>query len=278
MTNRILKWRVEQKEEGLKLQLFLQQKLASDFSLRRVKKLIDFGRCKVNGRIERFAATPLKAGNWVEFIEDGTETSLGKIPEKVSILYEDEDLLLCDKPAGHPTDGLLGVDRWLAPHCSSPLFPVHRLDRDTTGVLLLAKNSEMRDLLMALFRERKVRKSYLAIVDGIPSEASGCVENYLERRFAKTLWTLECQGHGIALLRCLPETGRTHQIRLHLAGLGLPILGDATYCRQFKSPYPAVRQLLHAEQVAFIHPSTGRLMTVKAPIPADLADALKYMK
>jgi RluA family pseudouridine synthase len=270
----LLKWQVHQEQ---RLQLFLQQKLGADFSLKRVKRLIDFGRCKINGRIERFASSMVKPGDEVLFAFDGDESRVGQIPLQIPILYEDEEFLVCDKPPHHPTDSPKGVERWLGRNGSS-LFPVHRLDRDTTGALIVAKNVRARDALMELFRERQIKKSYIAAVDGVPEQKRGVIENYLEGRYAKTVWEIQAAGHQIAFLRCQPETGRTHQIRLHLAGIGYPILGDAEYCRKFRSSYPTTRYLLHAHQLQFIHPFNKKELIIEVSLPKDMEILLKFIR
>lgn len=270
----LLEWEVQQEQ---KLQLFLQQKLGADFSLKHVKRLVDFGRCKINGRIERFASSLVKPGDKVSFAYDGEEEHVGQVPSQVPILFEDEEFLICDKPPHHPTDGPKGVVRWLGDR-GHPIFPVHRLDRDTTGALIVAKSVRARDALVKLFFERQIEKSYIAAVDGIPEQKRGTIENYLEGRYAKTLWEIHAAGRQIAILRCEPETGRTHQIRLHLAGMGHPILGDAEYCRQFRHTYPTTRYLLHAYQLQFVHPFNSRKLFIEVHFPKDIQMLLTFIQ
>jgi 23S rRNA pseudouridine1911/1915/1917 synthase len=253
-----------------------------------------------------------------------TELTPEDIP--LSILYEDDQLLAIDKPAGlvvHPAPGhpsgtlvnallhhvrdLAGVGGELRPGI------VHRLDRDTSGVLLVAKTDRAHQMLSRQMRRRSLRKEYLALVAGVPRVRKGEVSFAIGRdpqdrkrmkairpkgddelpagvREARTLYEIEREWFplGLTLLRCRLVTGRTHQIRVHLAASGLPIVGDPVYGRP---RYPRLgngalkarlqafpRQALHAERVAFHHPVTQELVEVVAPLPQDLADLLREIE
>jgi 23S rRNA pseudouridine1911/1915/1917 synthase len=172
---------------------------------------------------------------------------------------------------------------------------VHRLDRDTSGALVVAKNeSALRDLVRQ-FKARQVRKEYLALVWGQPRPAAGRVETLIGRsprdrkkmsaqpksgRPAVTLYeTLENLGPA-ALLRVRIETGRTHQIRVHLAHLGHPVVGDREYGHKRPAPLPAPvpRQMLHAERLSCVHPRTGGLLVFSAPVPPDMQTLLAALR
>lgn len=270
-----MRWEVSKQESGLKLQAFLKEKLGEGYSARQIKKLIEEKGCKVNGRIERFASSVLGEGDKVEWLHAEPVKSARWQVERARILYEDSFLFIYDKPASITSENLAA----LLPE----YFLAHRLDKETSGILIFAKSEEVRDMMFELFRKHEVRKSYLALVNGTPKEDSGVVENFLgkvreyqgqsiwgevpEKRglWAYTEWHVVERGKGKTLLRCLPKTGRTHQIRVHLSSIGLPIVGDYQYGREFTEH--ASRHLLHAEEVGFVHPKTREHITVKAPRP-----------
>ncbi len=218
----------------------------------------------------------------------------------LDVLYEDDDLAAINKPAGmvvHPaaghTSGTLVnalLARW--PQVAQVGGPgragiVHRLDKDTSGVLLIAKTEPARLNLMAQFAARTVQKSYLALVEGIPTTPTGEINVPIGRdpsqrqrmaplrtgRPAISVYrVLRCYG-DYSLIEVLPKTGRTHQIRVHLAFLGHPVIGDKVYGRRkqrFPYPLPLDRHFLHAESLALVLPGNGRPLTVHAPLPADL--------
>ena len=201
------------------------------------------------------------------------------------ILYQDQELLILDKPAEIASE---------SPQLAEMGgFLVHRLDKGTSGVLIFAKTKVMRDQMFALFRRHQVEKSYLALVDGVPRQSSGSIENQLGKLheyqgqtlwgvvekglYACTEWHLERSGTEAALLRCYPKTGRTHQIRVHLNGIGHPILGDHQYGRRFKCHYRPARVLLHAQSVSFPHPTSGQQLTIEAPLPTDFQEAINQL-
>lgn len=230
------------------------------------------------------------------------------------IVYEDESLLAFNKPAGL----LVAPDRWdksrpslmrmvhaqLSPH----YFNVHRLDFDTSGVLVCAKNRPVLIHLCALFASRKVEKRYLALVRGTPPADRGDIDEPLapdprqpgrmcvarEGRPALTSYEVLERWRGHSLLRLCPHTGRQHQLRVHLAAIGCPLLADPFYgdgCGLFLSTIkpgyrfkteperPLIgRAALHAERVIFPHPVTGARLTIEAPWPKDFQIAVKYLR
>jgi 23S rRNA pseudouridine1911/1915/1917 synthase len=229
----------------------------------------------------------------------------------LAVLHEDEHLLAVNKPAGlvvHPTWGhrdgtLLNGLLWRAAGDAGAWRPrlVHRLDRGTSGVLLVTKTAPAHKVLARAWQRREVRKEYLAVVLGRPAARSGRVELAIERdpadpkrwlagsagRPSVTLWELQAEapagGTAVALLRCRPETGRTHQIRVHLAAAGLPVAGDPLYgggaAALATRPLAAAlaglgRQALHAATLSFRHPATGEPVRLVAPLPADLRELL----
>jgi len=269
-----MEWQVTTEESGLSLITFLRKKLP-EHSARALKKLIESNACLVNRRTERFSSFALAPGDQVVLL---TEIQPEKVKEfeESRILFEDQSLLIYNKPPGINSDQL-----------SKELILVHRLDRDTSGVLIFAKTETIFEKMKHLFKQHLVKKSYLAIVDGIPKKAQGTIENELalkhryqgqslwgsvakgKGQVAITRWKKEKSGNDASLLRCWPITGRTHQIRVHLSELGHPILGDYQYGRRFHSPYRPTRCLLHAESIEFPHPVTGQMLHMVAPVPDD---------
>jgi 23S rRNA pseudouridine955/2504/2580 synthase/23S rRNA pseudouridine1911/1915/1917 synthase len=205
------------------------------------------------------------------------------------VLYEDEALLVFDKPVGINCDEN-GVLKLLNKEDPSLLL-VHRLDRDTTGVLLLAKNRQIFENLVEQFKRFQVYKHYLAIVDGLVSQSRGVIENFLGKKHAyagqtiwgavdateglpaKTEWHCLNKGADASLLVCVPKTGRTHQIRVHMAEMGHPILGDFQYGKEFQCVYRPSRMLLHAEEIRLRHPLTGKSLSFRAQLPDDFKNA-----
>lgn len=278
------KWVVSQKESGSKLLSFLMQHVEGGYSARSLKKLIESNCCEINGRTERFASTFLGSGDLVTLHLKKVPLPSHKILELSRILFEDEALLIYDKPAGMNCDEKGILKLWKSTLPSLQL--VHRLDRDTTGVLLLAKQPKIFDALVGQFKRFQVEKSYLAIVDGIIDESKGTIENELGKKsafagqtiwgsvsskglYACTQWERLNQGKRATLIACYPKTGRTHQIRVHMAEMGHPILGDFQYGKHFQCNYRPQRTLLHAEKIVFFHPVAGVAMHITAPLPED---------
>lgn len=227
----------------------------------------------------------------------------------LEILYEDDVLLVLNKPAGlvvhpgagHPrgtlVHGLLAHTQALS-QVGGPTRPglVHRLDRETSGVMVVAKTDEAHRTLTEQFTARTVRRTYLAVVRGTVRRPSGVIDAAVGRhptdrqrmavrpagrgREAITRYRVLRRLPGLTVVELTPQTGRTHQLRVHLAHLGYPIVGDLRYSRprRFASdsnrpghPMPVTRQLLHAWRLGFIHPATGEPVEFTAPIPQELA-------
>jgi 23S rRNA pseudouridine1911/1915/1917 synthase len=312
------RFRVGSPSAGTRLDLFLAA-TCSDLSRSRIQKLIEQGEARVGG-IPVKRSHVVRAGDDVSIeVPEPRQTELEPEDIPLSILYEDSEMLAIDKPPGlvvHPAPGhpsgtlvnaLLHHVRDLA-GIGGELRPgiVHRLDRDTSGVLLVAKTDRAHQMLSRQMRRRTLRKEYLALSAGVPRVRKGEVSFAIGRdprdrkkmkafrptagespagaREARTLYEIEREWFalGLTLLRCRLVTGRTHQIRVHLAASGLPIVGDPVYGHP---RYPRVRdealkrrltefprQALHAERIAFHHPVTQQLIEIVAPLPADMRE------
>lgn len=224
-------------------------------------------------------------------------------PRPLDVLYEDADLVVLNKPPGevvHPAPGHSTgtLVQALLAHCADLTGVggrlrsgiVHRLDKDTSGVLLVAKNDRAFRALQEQFKTREVRKVYLALVHGHPRAPAGRVEAPIGRdprsrqrmavvpggRPAVTRYRVLRTVGAYTLVLAQPVTGRTHQVRVHLAFLGHPVAGDPLYGpRRVSFPFP--RQFLHAWRLGFRHPSTGEWLEVRAPLPADLKAVLQAL-
>jgi len=298
---------------GMRLDKFLADHLA-DISRSRIQGWIEEGRVTLDGRPAR-PSTRLDPGQCVRvFIPLPEEVRILPEPIPLGILYEDEHLLVINKPAGmvvHPAPGhtsgtlvnaLLArfpawaeLDWWESEEDEEEAgadYPrpgiVHRLDKDTSGLLIVAKSAGARSALQAQFQARQVEKVYLALVHGVPPAPAGLIDAPIGRdprqrkrmavvaegRPAVTAYrVLEPLGE-YALLEVMPKTGRTHQIRVHLAFIGHPVVGDEVYGRR-RSRLACPRQFLHAARLSFRHPVTGRPMEFSAPLPPDLQAVLE---
>ena len=299
--------------EGIdRLDTWLVQ-MCEGFSRNRIQGLIDAQFVRIDGEVAPKAGVRPPPGSQVEVFVPPPVPAIPE-PEDIplSILYEDDDMIVLDKPAGlvvHPApghnDGTL-VNALLH-HCPNlsgiggvarPGI-VHRLDQDTSGVMVVAKSEvAMQRLARAFASHAQMRKTYLAIVHGVPAPCDGRIENLLARHAVNRKKMAIVEAHGkiaitnyhtvpngtrtglgtpLSLVECRIETGRTHQIRVHLASLGCPIVGDTAYGRasldRRLDPLPA-RQLLHARRLELTHPTTGRAMAFESPIPADFAPFL----
>lgn len=277
--------------------------------------MIDDGRVLLNDRQAK-PATPVGAGDRIEVDEPPPRRlDLEPQPIPLDVLHEDRDLLVINKQAGlviHPASGhgtgtLVNA---LLSHCDDlsgiggaerPGI-VHRLDQDTTGALVVAKSERAHLGLALAFRRRQVEKTYLAVCYGVPKDAEGVIDGPIGRhprerqrmavvpsgRVARTLYRVQEEFHGTARVECRPITGRTHQIRVHLAHAGHAIVGDPVYAgRQWRSlareddrtacrRFP--RQALHAWRLAFDHPGTGEPMKFEAPLPDDIQRLLETLR
>jgi 23S rRNA pseudouridine1911/1915/1917 synthase len=285
---------------GVRLDKFVSEKCPG-LSRTQAQRLIEEGNVTVNDRTAK-SSLKLSAGDRVAVtIPPTPPSSLAPEAMPLQIVYEDADLLVIDKPAGltvHPAPGHLGgtlVNAILSYYprlaeISDSLRPgiVHRLDKDTSGLMIVAKNKSAEMNLVEQFRARTVKKAYLVLVRGKLTPECGLIEAAIGRspsdrkRMAVVREGLEARTRyqvvkylgGFTLLEVMPETGRTHQIRVHLAAIGYPVVGDAVY--GVKSPHLS-RQFLHAYRLGFKLPSTGAFVEFQSELPEDLEKALSSL-
>ncbi|MCE5281696.1 MAG: RluA family pseudouridine synthase [Deltaproteobacteria bacterium] len=313
---RLHRFAVAPEEEGLRLDCFLAGK-AAGLSRAQIQRAIAEGRVRVNDR-------PAKAGRKVKTadavaIHIPEAKPSGVTPEAIplTILYEDVSLLVVDKPAGlvvHPAAGHPGgtLVNALLHHCrdlsgiGGILRPgiVHRLDKGTSGLLVVAKSDEAHRGLAGQFKRHEVKKTYLAIVYGTPRQEGGRIEAAVGRhptdrkrmstasrrgRDAVSVWRVREAFGAAALLEVDIETGRTHQIRVHLTALGHPVVGDTLYGGAGRSRTvqdagirarmkAMDRPALHAWRLGFTHPVTGEPMRFSSPMPGDMSSLCAFLR
>jgi 23S rRNA pseudouridine1911/1915/1917 synthase len=290
---------VPKQSAGLRLDRFLAGQLPQ-FSRSRIQQLIRQKFVRLNGEKAR-SRDLVRTGDDVDLTEPPPD-KIDNQPEEIplDVLLEDDDLIVINKPAGlvvHPGAGhrehtLVNA---LLHHCGTlssiggkerPGI-VHRLDKDTSGCLVVAKNDETHRDLSAQFAARTVEKIYLALVAGRLRKSSGTIEEKIGRhpvdrqrmsvaptrgRAAKTEYRVLRSGHGISMIECRLHSGRTHQIRVHLHHLGHPVLGDKVYAPKLAKEFP--RQMLHAWKLGFRHPRDHEWKCFEAPLSNDFEQAL----
>jgi len=288
---------VARQSAGTRLDRFLALEL-KEFSRARLQTLIREGFVTRNGEPTR-PRDIVRTDDVIELREPPIEKIEAK-PEQIplEILFEDDDLLVLNKPAGlviHPGAGNRQhtlVNALLA-HCKNlsgiggeerPGI-VHRLDKETSGCLVVAKNDSTHRALSNQFAARTTQKTYLALIAGVPKKMNGTIDLPIARhpvhrqrmsvakrqgRTARTDYRVIRTGAGMSLLECVLHSGRTHQIRVHLHHLGHPVLGDKLYGSKHANRAP--RQMLHAWKLGFRHPRTGATMSFEAPLPNDFSE------
>ena len=279
----------------------------SEFSRSRIQKWIRDGSVRVGDQIVTKTGYALEGGELVEADIPATGES-DLIPESIplDILFENDDLLVINKPPGMVVHPSAGHDSGTLVHAvlahaadmegvGGERRPgvVHRLDKDTSGVILFAKNDSTHQFLQRQFKQRSVKKTYLALVDGHPPTPSGRIEGPIGRdpkHRQKMAIVPESRGkpaftvyHTLdrfsehAYLEILPETGRTHQIRVHMAFLGCPVAGDRVYGSR-KLSLPVDRHLLHASELEIKISKNASPSSFKAPLPGDFEEALTLLR
>lgn len=278
----------------------------ADLSRSYLQKLLDGGLITVNARVVK-RNEKVKGGDAIFLtVPDPVEPEIAAEEIPLSILYEDGDIILINKPkgmvvhpaAGHPNGTLVNA---LLAHCRGGLSGingvrrpgiVHRIDRDTTGVLVVCKNDAAHEMIARQLKVHSITRKYLAIVHGNLKEDEGTVNAPIGRHPSDRKRMSINQKHGkeavthyrvlerfgsFTYLECRLETGRTHQIRVHMASIGHPLLGDTVY-GPAKCPYKLQGQTLHAGVLGFIHPGTGQYMEFQAPLPEYFEELLVKLR
>lgn len=267
---------------------------------RDAKRLLEGGACFVNGRLETFGSRALVAGDVVEVaVPQTVPTKTWILFEPARVVFEDDAMLVYDKPAGLQVvqgDGKKDVNLWDVVKGERPeAEPVHRIDADTSGLVVFGKTPEVCLALLAAFRDHEVDKRYLALVRGQP-RPEGTHKSYFVKvaagqgferwesgsgqgaKEAITRWKLvEKVGFWAALVEVRPETGRHHQIRIHMAELGHPLVGDTRYGDR-KDRVQVTRHMLHASEIDLVHPVTKKKINFKAKLPDDFRTAMKDLE
>jgi 23S rRNA pseudouridine1911/1915/1917 synthase len=299
--------RAETQDDGKRLDWFVHERLP-EYSRSRLQSWIKNGRVRVNGAAAR-PSHALRAGEEIE-VEPGSLPPLRAEPEEIplTILYQDADVVAIDKPAGMVVHAGAGHHRGTLVNAllhhfgqlsstGGELRPgiVHRLDRETSGVLIVARTDQAHEALAEQFRTRKVEKTYLALVRGHISPPEGTITKRITRdpvrrtrmttriesgRTALTHYRTLEQFAKLSFLEVKIGTGRTHQIRVHLSSIGHPIVGDSLYGAPRRAegvPAPD-RFFLHAQRLRFQSPSTGEPIEIESPLAPELKDYLERLR
>ena len=290
-----------EEDRGARLDAFLARAM-EDLTRSAAAKAIEEGRVLVSGKVPS-KSLKLTGNETIEFTPE-EPAPIDAVPQDIplDVVYEDDDVIVVNKPSGlvvHPAPGHSGgtLVNALLFHCGASLSGVggalrpgivHRIDRDTSGLIIAAKNDYAHQFLSAQLADHTLARTYECIVVGNLREDSGTVDAPIERdsrdrkrmavvpggRRAVTHWTVLARYPGYTHVQCRLETGRTHQIRVHMAYLGHPILGDTVYGA--KKPVPGLTgQCLHAVGLQFIHPRTKELVSLSCPLPGEFTAALR---
>ncbi|WP_348663943.1 RluA family pseudouridine synthase [Chlamydia vaughanii] len=259
-----------------RLSSFLRSQLP-EYEKQAILDSVRYHGCRINGRLERFESYKVQPGDRV--------TLTLQIKSEPKILLDDPQFCIYDKPSHLSTEVLAKT---------TGLNIVHRLDRDTTGCILFAKNSDSAYALSQLFKKRKIHKQYTALVFGHPKKSSGQLISYTGPKSRRcgavifgntdkargkltiTQWSVICSYKNYTLMRCEPITGRTHQIRLHMQMLGHPVVGDVDYGTHYQ-PQNVSRPLLHAHALSFISPFSNKNIEVVASSAGDPREVAPHL-
>ncbi len=286
----------------MRLLLYIKEKY-TDLTNREIKRALERGACLVNGKIERYASRKIDPNkDKVEFTYIKTEAQAKLEIKKSRIVYEDDYILVYDKEAGHPIMATEAKAETNLHHelkkftGYKSLNPVHRLDRQTSGLCIFAKEQEALKELTRMFKDKEIKKTYEAIVDAKwQHPKQGKIENYLrlkQKINTMQIWqVVDSPKYGAKLaitdyklikaydkyshMQLEPLTGRTHQLRLHMAHMGYPILGDSIYAEKFKFKKILDRHLLHAAKLEFQHPITKKRLRLMAESPREFKELLE---
>lgn len=302
---RDFEFQVDAASEGIRIDLFLTEQMEGQ-SRSYLQKLLKEGAVLANGKAAK-SNYKVHTGDKIRLsLPEPVELEVKACPMQLDILYEDSDVILINKPkgmvvhpaAGHDDDTLVNG---LMHHCQGNLSGingvlrpgiVHRIDKDTTGVLVVCKNDNAHGCLAEQLKVHSITRRYRAVVHGVLKEDEGCIDAPIGRsekdrlkmavnekngKRAVTHYRVLERFRDFTYIECRLETGRTHQIRVHMASVGHPLLGDPLY-GPAKCPYALEGQTLHAAVLGFVHPSTGEYMEFEAPLPAYFEELLEKLR
>jgi len=305
---------VSAKQENQRLDKFLSERLR--FSRSKVQKLIHNGKVKINQKVTETPHHKVKTNETIEVRIFPPQSSVLKAEDiPLNIIYEDEELIVINKPAGlvvHPTGEkkTQTLVNALLNHCGKEILKiggnergglVHRLDKDTSGVMVIAKTEKTHNEIARQFKDREIEKTYIALAWGIIKEDKGKIDTPIGRsigdrrkmsvfsakvRESTTFFTVLERFKDFTLFELKPKTGRTHQIRVHLNSIGHPIIGDEVYGGKKRIASSSLKEVknkiqrhfLHAEKLKFEHPELKKIVEFTAPLPEDMQYVLEWAR
>lgn len=299
------KYLVPEEQEDVRIDRYLAESCES-LSRSYIQKLLKNGEVLVDGKAVKASYRVCPGDQVLVDIPEAVQPEIQAQDMELDILYEDSDVILVNKPKGmvvHPAAGHLNdtLVNGLMAHCRDQLSGingvmrpgiVHRIDMDTTGVLIACKNDFAHNQIAAQLKEHSITRKYLAVVHGVIKEDEGTVDASIGRhpverkkmsvnekngRHAVTHYRVLRRFSGYTYIECQLETGRTHQIRVHMASIGHPLVGDEVYGPR-KCPFSLQGQTLHAAVLGFIHPRTGEYLELWAPLPEYFEKLLKKLE
>ena len=299
------KYLVPEEQEDVRIDRYLAESCES-LSRSYIQKLLKNGEVLVDGKAVKASYRVCPGDQVLVDIPEAVQPEIQAQDMELDILYEDSDVILVNKPKGmvvHPAAGHLNdtLVNGLMAHCRDQLSGingvmrpgiVHRIDMDTTGVLIACKNDFAHNQIAAQLKEHSITRKYLAVVHGVIKEDEGTVDASIGRhpverkkmsvnekngRHAVTHYRVLRRFSGYTYIECQLETGRTHQIRVHMASIGHPLVGDEVYGPR-KCPFSLQGQTLHAAVLGFIHPRTGEYLEFWAPMPEYFEKLLKKLE
>ena len=299
------KYLVPEEQEDVRIDRYLAESCES-LSRSYIQKLLKNGEVLVDGKAVKASYRVCPGDQVLVDIPEAVQPEIQAQDMELDILYEDSDVILVNKPKGmvvHPAAGHLNdtLVNGLMAHCRDQLSGingvmrpgiVHRIDMDTTGVLIACKNDFAHNQIAAQLKEHSITRKYLAVVHGVIKEDEGTVDAPIGRhpverkkmsvnekngRHAVTHYRVLRRFSGYTDIECQLETGRTHQIRVHMASIGHPLVGDEVYGPR-KCPFSLQGQTLHAAVLGFIHPRTGEYLEFWAPLPEYFEKLLKKLE
>ena len=298
-------FRVLEDQEGMRIDSYVAE-VCENLSRSYVQKLLKDGEILVNGKTVKSSVKVCVKDEIEVEIPEAVKPEIVAEDMELSILYEDQDVILVNKPKGmvvHPAPGHLSgtLVNGLMAHCQDQLSGingslrpgiVHRIDKDTTGLLIVCKNDVSHNVIAAQLKEHSITRKYLAIVHGVIKEEQGTIDAPIGRhpterkkmsinekngRHAITHYRVLERFQKYTYIECQLETGRTHQLRVHMASIHHPLLGDMVYGPQ-KCPYSLEGQTLHAAVFGFVHPRTGEYLELTAPLPEYFQTLLQKLR